>query len=361
MLPTRFSFSPRRCAAIFVLLGATLCGASALAGDAYKWSVQYLIDNSRTIAGHSQKVSPRHNRGLAISPDGKYLYAGYNHSFNNAGEVRRIAVDSNDYDRATITVLAGPMGKAIATDDKGRVYISDESAILVYDEGLHTKQLEINTSECEGIALTRDGRELVLYSSDRLSGTLTRWTLQEKDGAITGATAKGFAGNGELKIPGAEDLRGLKVDDKGNIWVADLKGNKVFRVSSNGKTIDTAPITSPIDVAFDGGRVFVTRWKERAISVLDLNMQVVGNLAVPWDELELTPFGNNHTGALCGIVTLPGKGFFVVNEGGETANQRSTYGRSDDHSQVIDGKLYRDAFEDDNEPILKATEVSTTP
>ncbi|MEI9892452.1 MAG: hypothetical protein WDN28_00620 [Chthoniobacter sp.] len=65
----------------------------SMAGDAYKWSVQYLIDNSRTIFGRPQKVSPRHNRGLAISPDGKYLYAGYHHSFNNSGEVRRIRVD----------------------------------------------------------------------------------------------------------------------------------------------------------------------------------------------------------------------------------------------------------------------------
>src|ERR1700744_5256642 len=92
--------------------------ATASAGDAFKWSVQYLIDNSRTVFGHSQKASPRHNRGLAISPDGKYLYTGYNHSYNNNGEVRRIALDSNDFDRASDIVLPGPMGKAIATDDK---------------------------------------------------------------------------------------------------------------------------------------------------------------------------------------------------------------------------------------------------
>ena len=51
-----------------LLLSAALVAAgvaSSFAGDAYKWSVQYLIDNSRTIAGHSQKVSPRRNRGGA--------------------------------------------------------------------------------------------------------------------------------------------------------------------------------------------------------------------------------------------------------------------------------------------------------
>ena len=31
------------------------------------------------------------------------------------------------------------------------------------------------------------------------------------------------------------------------------------------------------------------------------------------------------------------------------------------HSDMIDGKLFRDVFQDDNEPILRATEVTTTP
>lgn len=362
MLPVLSHFA--RFAQITALaLVASFLGSAlpAQAGDAYKWSVQYLIDNSRTVFGRPQKVSPRHNRGLAISPDGKYLYAGYNHSFNNAGEVRRIALDSNDFDRATVNVLQGPMGKAIATDDKGRVYISDENGILVYDAGLHIKEFEINCQEVEGLAAAREGHELALYSSDREALTVTRYVLQEKDGAIVGAAQAGFDGNGEFKVPGATDLRGLKVDEKGNLWIADLKGNKVFKVSHDGKTVNSAKVPSPLDVAFDGGRVFITRYTDRSISVLDENMSEIGILAVPWDELELAPFGNNRTGALSGIVTVPGKCFYVTNEGGETANQRSTYGRTDDHSDTINGKLYKDAFEDDNEPILKASLVNTSP
>jgi DNA-binding beta-propeller fold protein YncE len=338
-----------------------LAAVPAHAGEAYKWTVQYLIDNSRTIFGRSQKVSPRHNRGLAMSPDGKYLYAGYIHSFNNAGEVRRISVESNDYDRATVAVLPGPMGKALAVDDKGRVYISDENGILVYDEGLHTRQLEINCGVCEGLAVARESRDLILYATDREMGTVTRYLLQEKDGVISAATPKGFGGNGEFKVPGATDLRGLKEDDKGNLWIADLKGGKVFKVSRDGRTVNSAKVITPMDVAFDNGRVLVTRYTDRAISVLDENMTEIGTLGVPWEELELAPFGNNRAAGLSGIVTAPGKYFYVANEGGETANQRSTYGRIDDHSDIINGKLYKDAFEDDNEPILKATVVTTAP
>ncbi|EDY18065.1 hypothetical protein CfE428DRAFT_4496 [Chthoniobacter flavus Ellin428] len=331
------------------------------AGDAYKWSVQYLIDNSRTIFGRPQKVSPRHNRGLAISPDGKYLYAGYHHSFNNSGEVRRIRTDVPDFDRATEALLPGVLGKAITTDDKGRVYICDRAGIYVYDATLEHKMVRIPATACEGVATAREGGQLALYGTDREDGTLSRWLLQESGADVTAATLSGFEGSGVIKVPGAYDLRGMKIDAKGNFWMCDLKGNKVFRMSHNGKDVKSVAVPVPIDVAIDGERVFVTRSTERAISVLDTEMNVIGSLNVPWEELELTPFGNSHNGALGGIVVVPGKGFFVANEAGETANQRSTYGRIDEHSDFVNGKLYRDIFEDDNEPILRATEVETAP
>src|ERR1700709_139959 len=100
---------------IFAACSLGMC-LETMAGDRYKWSVQYIIDNSRTIFGRPQKVSPRHNRGLALSPDFKYLYAGYHHSFNGAGEIRRIRVDVADYDRATEALLPGVLAKSIATD-----------------------------------------------------------------------------------------------------------------------------------------------------------------------------------------------------------------------------------------------------
>lgn len=359
-----FRLSPRTLPFV-ALVSLALCTgllAPVHAGEAYKWTVQYIIDNSRTVFGRPQKTAPRNGRGLAISPDGKYLYAGYNHSFNNAGEVRRISLESNDFDRASVAVVSGPMGKAIATDDKGRVYISDENGIVIYDAELHIKQFEINVGRCEGLAAVREGRDLALYSTDREQGTITRFVLQEKDGAISGAAEKGFDdGAGQVQVAGAKDLRGLKADAKGNLWVCDLGGNKIFKISRDGKIIGSAEVKSPMDVAFDSGRAFVTRWRDRAISIFDENLGLIGYLSVPWEELELTPVGNNHIGALSGIVTVPGKCFYVANEAGETANQKSTYGRDDSHSDVVDGRYYKDAFEDDNDPILKATLVTTSP
>lgn len=333
--------------------------ASSLGADAYKWSVQYLIDNSQSVFGNPQKKLPRRNRGLALSPDGHYLYAGYIHSHDGQGEVRKIAVESQEYEVATESVVSGPTGKAIATDDKGRVYMSDRSGVLIYDADLEQELDHVKVGACEGIALAREGGRLLMFTSDRERGNITRWAIAEDGDVLGEIKPSGFDGSGVFHVPGSRSLRGLKVDTTGNIWVCDYEAGMVFRVRKDGKDVKSIEIGTPVDLAFDGNRVFVTRGLERTITVLDRDLVVIGNLNVPWEELELSTVGNNQTGALCGIVTVPGKGFYVANEGGQTANQQSTYGEADDFAELVGEKVIRDAKNDDNEPILKATAVSS--
>jgi len=342
---------------------AAICLSAILpshAGDTYKWTVQYLVDNSQIVQGQSQKASPRRNRGLAISPDGKYLYAGYHHGGNGEGEVRKIAIGTgDDFAKATVRVLRGPLGKSIATDDKGRVIIANEGEVLVYDADLSNLQFSIQTTLCEGVATAREGNELALYTTDRQLGLVRRWVMTEKDNAISNIVpSKSFGENGEVVLKGAVSLRGVKVDKQGRVWVADTDGGRVFRVSKDGKNVESIDLISPMDIGFDGDRTFVTLGRERQVAVLETDgIKLLGNLAVPWNELEITPTGNDRLGSLSGIAMVPGKGFFVTNESGQTAEQKSTYGRPDAHTDVVNGKLYRDAFTDDNDPILQALVV----
>ncbi len=339
-----------------LLLGAI----TSWAGDTFKWTVQYLVDNSQPIFGHSQKVWPRRNRGIALSPDGKFIYLGYHHGGNAQGEVRKVAVGiTDDFARATVRVLSGPLGKAISCDDKGRVYIADEGSILIYDANLEHLEHSIQTPLCEGLCVIRDGKDLILYASDRQLGGIVRWVLEEKGDTIAGATQAGFDGTGQVSLEGALSLRNVEVDPRGNIWIADNEGGRVFRVSKDGKQVDKSDISSPMDIAFEGNRTYITRGIERVVSIMEADtMKLIGNLSIPWDELELAPTGNNRLGALSGIVTIPGKGFFVCNETGQTANQKSTYGRADENADFVNGKLYRDAYLDDNDPVLRALEVN---
>jgi len=264
-----------------------------------------LIDNSQPIFGQSQKISPRRNRGLALSPDGKYLYAGYHHGGNGGGETRKIALNiSDDYSRATVRVLNGPMSKALACDDRGRVYISNESEIMIYDSDLNILQQRIPVSVCEGVATAREGKDLVLYASDRELGQLQRFVLEEKGDVVTSAVPAGFDGTGVINLKEAASLRGVEVDPKGNIWVADHDGGRVYRVSKDGKEQAMLDIPGAMDVAFLGDRAYVTRGLDRLVAVVEADsMKLIGNLGIPWDELELSPSGNNRLSSLSGIVS----------------------------------------------------------
>ena len=365
---------PSRHRLFCIVFGLLACAVPAwsAAPQAYKWSVQYLIDNSQSVFGRSQEVYPRANRALAISPDGNFLYAGYHQSFNhgaeltsknsrmtNSGEVRKIDLRVPDYEDATKAILPYRQTKAIAVDDQNRVYLADGKTIDVYDGNLANLLLSIPMDDCNGVAVTHEAGDTVLYASERNKGELHRFLIDTRFGSSgSRATPTGLGGSGVVIIQGARSLRGVAVDPQGRIWIADNEANKVFRVNQDGSGQVSADVRRPMDIAFLDDTALVTRGTDLQIALVSLDMLVSGNLAVPWEELELAPYGNNRDGALCGIVAIPGgKGFFVANEHGQTANQKSTYGRTDQNSEVIAGKLYTDAFQDDNEPILRAVPV----
>jgi hypothetical protein len=366
-------FSSRnRFALIFSALLAGALPGRAAAPQAYKWSVQYLIDNSQSVFGRSQQVYPRTNRALAISPDGNFLYAGYVQSFNsggdlrprdsrmtNSGEVRKIDLRVADYEDATKVVLPYHRAKAIAVDDQNHVYLAEGQTIEVYDADLRQALLSIPMEECDGVAVAREGGDTVLYATERKLGELHRFLIDTRWGSGgCKATPAGLGGSGVMKLPGARSLRGVAVDPKGRIWMADEDANEVFRVDANGSNEASVEVNKALAIAFYDDTALVARGTDRQIALVSPDMVLTGNLSVPWEELELSPYGNDHDGALAGIAVIPGgKGFFVSDEHGQTSDQKSTYGRTDQNSEVIGGKLYTDAFQDDNDPILRAVPV----
>jgi DNA-binding beta-propeller fold protein YncE len=364
--------SRNRSALILATLLAAAAPARSAAPQAYKWSVQYLIDNSQQVFGRSQEVYPRAGRGLAISPDGNFLYVGYGQSFNsgatlssknsrmtNTGEVRKIDLRVADFVDATKVVLPYHRAKAIAVDDQNRVYLAEGSTIEVFDADLKNVLMSVPADDCDGVAVTHEGADTVLYATERESGELHRFLVDTRFGSGgSQATPAGLGGNGVLKVQGAMSLRGVAVDPKGKIWMADEEADKVFRVDPDGSNLASVDVKEPLSIAFYDDTAMVTLDTNREIALISPDMVVTGNLSVPWEELELAPYGNDRDGALAGIAVIPGgKGFYVANEHGQTSNQKSTYGRTDQNSEVIGGKLYIDAFQDDNEPILRALPV----
>jgi len=274
--------------------------------------------------------------------------------------VRKIDLTVADYLDATVARVEGVRGKAIAVDDVGRVYLAEGSAVKVYNAGLTTELYSIGTTKCEGVAVAREGGTLALYATDRTDMTLTRWELGESGDLITGAAQAGLDGDGQIGVTGANSLRGCEIDPLGRIWMADIGAGLVFRVDGDGSGLISTAVGNAIDVGFDGTQALVTQYTNRTITALDLDLNPIGGpLTAPWAQLELDPIGQSGGGAFSGIVVIPGLGFYVANEAGQTAHEKSTYGRiklveDGGHSGWDGGTFYTDLFWDDNDPILYA-------
>lgn len=310
--------------------------------DNLHWSIQILIDESEVVFGDPQSTRPRDNRGLAVSPDGRYLYAGYNNSLYVGGEVRRIDLTLSGNIEPFVSRVIGVRGKSIAVDDVGRVYLAEGATIQVYDPTLSTNLFTIpNLTKTEGIAVTRQGGQLVLYNSDRSDGTLEKRIVTEDGTGISSVTLDaGFGTNGSITI--VEDLRGVEIDNQNRIWIAGFGNDTLYRVSENGAAVDSLSVSNPFDIGFDGETVLVTHFTDRLISRFDVDTfaSVGPDLTVPWDDLLLDPNGQNGVGSLSGIVVLPGEGFYVANEAGQTLPCEDPPGS---------GNVF-----DDNDPILFA-------
>ncbi len=310
--------------------------------DNLNWSITILIDQSETVFGDPQLTRPRNNRGLAISPDGRYLYAGYNDSLYAGGEVRRIDLTLEGNVAPFVSRITGAKGKSIAVDDAGRVYLAEGTSIRIYDAGLSTLLFTVSgLTNSEGAAVVREEGQLVLFSSDRNTGKLEKRILTEEGAGISGAALDAsFGTNGAVSL--AANLRGVEVDEQGRIWVAGYGSDTLYRVSADGGTIDSLSVSNPIDVGLEGSTVVVTRYTDRLISRFDgESLASLGSdLAPAWEDMALDPNGQSNQGALSGIAVLPGTGFYVANEAGQILPYEDPPGSGN--------------FVDDNDPILFA-------
>ena len=153
------------------------------------WSVAHIVDVDDVIFGINQDAAPRDNRGLALSPDEQYLYLSYNNPVNQrlvrkiklSESLTSVADPANNHAAvvAQLDLGSGAPANALATDDKGRVYLARPQKIWIYKPDLSAALLHSidGFTNCEGVAVTRESGKLVVYVTDRTTKLLKRFEL----------------------------------------------------------------------------------------------------------------------------------------------------------------------------------------
>jgi len=281
-----------------------------------------------SIAYSFAGTAPRDNRGIAVSPDGQYLYLGY----NNGPLFRRVNIStsaisgSNSIDRA----------KSIAVDDQGRVYntAANGEAIKIYNSDLSTLLYSIPMSKSEGIAVKREAGLLYLYATERSLGTIKRFLLSESGGSITAATLNGFSGSGVATVSmvsGSSGIRGIAIAPDGSILVAD-PGNgtgtgRIAKLNSNGTGQQNFTYTganNPYYFTIIDGQLFVTQGSYSTfpsrVGVINYNtMTLAGFITPPWSSMGIKT--TDAADMISGIAAFPDNtGFYVTWENGSASD-----------------------------------------
>jgi len=336
------------------------------------WNTQHIVDVDDVIFGVNQSAAvdsaPRNIHGLALSPDEQYLYLSYTQPTTRR-LVRKIklnetstgSVDPANNHAAVVAQLdlgTGAPAKALATDDKGRVYLARPHKIWIYKSDLSAALYIIDGfTNCAGVAVTRESGKLVVYATEVTPQLLKRFELTEGPGEkIIASTKAGLDGNGEILIKDAINNlnaispRGLDVQINGTIWVADFGAHRVFRFNPDGSAIVSLGANRAMDIAIDEarGEVYVSQSTLRRIKVFDLNGTHLGFMAPAVADVDLD--GETGFGELSGLDVASCQRLFVSNEKG-----RSILTGDPLDSPFSDSGDNNDVKAADTDPVLVAT------
>ena len=267
-----------------LLLAALICSATSFAGEKGNAYVSNqdggvtVIDLDRMEAVSNIDIQAKSPRGIAVTPDGKYLITANKDDDNisvidrvSGQLIRHIAVGKNpEFVRVYKNLVfvstepsskGGPPpkpGEAVkedSDDDKAPAII----AVVDLNKGKKIRQI-VGGPETEGVEFSKDGKKIIITN--------------EADNTIT---IHNFATGKLLKTISTKEFgdrpRGVKVSPDGTYYVVTLEyGNKFMVLDKSFKvtrTVDTG--LAPYGVSFDrkGERIFIASSKEKALQVYD--------------------------------------------------------------------------------------------
>ena len=261
-----------------LLLGLTTQGNAAFAtGFAYVTTSRgvAVVDLDRLEVGRRLELEGASPRGLAVTPDGKYLLTADQKSGDvsvidtaSMAVVRRIAIGKNpefirmhpDGKSAYVTYepssAGGPPGKVAKDSETGS---PAEVAAIDLQHGT-AKSFLAGGRETEGIEFSADGTRISVANEG--DDTITSYDRQ------TGKLLQTV----DLRRYGSRP-RGLKLSPDGTIYVVTMENSDNLVVLDSALTVRkvVAVEKGPYGVAFDraGKRLFVAAARSKILEVLD--------------------------------------------------------------------------------------------
>jgi len=293
----------------------------------YDWAMPYQHVNQH---GGGYKFSIR---SLAASQDGSdTLYYGHIQNAYDGilpdGTLNIVNIDpSTGAVLHYITVTAQP--KALATDDRGYVYAGAGGTVNVYPGNLSSLTASISVSGAtaiEGVTVTQIGSDYFLYASNRGTGKVARYNIDNINSPVLDTT---WATNGIYTLP-TTDLRGVvTADADGNLWVSDKTADRVYRIAADGLSHIYTTVDNPKDIAICGDYAYVSTEKGDLSTVEQLFVSDMSLNQTLYDSMVNTGYGASHYG-FGGITILNGK-VYVTDEDSLRIDGPSGYGDPTTH------------------------------
>ena len=159
----------------------------------------------------------------------------------------------------------GDQPKAVATDDRGNVYIANRlsgstaSVLRTHNADLTQSATYTATSNFDygGLAWHKSGGTDYLYLSHEANGIIQRFDASDP---LNLTLDTSFGTGGTFQVAGATNLRGIEVASDGTIFVASRNDHRLYRVSSDLSSTTSTVINRAFDIALYGGKGYVTSY-----------------------------------------------------------------------------------------------------
>ncbi len=254
--------------AIVACLGLNQLTAPAASAAPLTWTT--VVDTT------SSSVNSLRSVALAQNTGNESIYIGYIQTSGNR-DVRQFGTSAPySFLNSRDPVAGGDQPKAIATDDRGNVFVGNrisgtQNAIIKrHDSSLvFQDSLDASGNEFGGLATWKSGSDYYLYIARESGRQINRYNINDPTAPVLDAS---FGTGGTYTLPVINStsgvLRGLTIGNDGTIFVTSRADSAdggttegaLHRISADLSSVISAVVPRAMDVALYGSNAYATSY-----------------------------------------------------------------------------------------------------